>query len=90
MCLEVRNTNRYFPCLNHFYKIKLSDTQFSILFKKMQLKLEIERNLSNVSSQIDEVLSLVLDGTEYTLAQVKSINPDTKELIIEVPTNAPL
>lgn len=66
--------------------IKLSDTQFSILFKKMQMKIETERNLSAITSQIDEVLSLVLDGTEYNLSQVKSVNPDTKELIVEVTT----
>jgi len=63
--------------------MKLTDKQYEILSKKLQVKAEIEQQARIVSAQIDEVLQLILDGTEIKIEQIKSINHETKELVIE-------
>ena len=63
--------------------MKLTDKQYEILSKKLQVKAEIENQGRIISAQIDEVLQLILDGTEIKPEQIKSINHESKELVIE-------
>jgi len=66
-----------------FNNIKLTEKQFAVLSQKLQAKTAIENQGQAISSQINEILELILEGKGITPAQVSKLDFDKRELVVE-------